>query len=175
MTIHTKSKQKRVSNADRQLFRDAVATLPINSNKQHDKKEDDSHSENMYSEFVVNRSANAGILSTDGELFYRPGVQKNTLRNLKRGRIRPDAEIDLHGCKRGEALQYLHKFIQHSKDKKLMCVRIITGKGRSSPNFHSVIKESALNWLRNETIVLAYSMATYNDGGNGAYYVLLRV
>jgi len=175
MTSDTKSKNRTVSSTDRQMFRDAIANLPVGDSEQQDFTENDTSTISTKAEPVFQQSANTGILNSGGDLFYRPGIQKNTLRNLKRGRISPQAEIDLHGCTRDEALRYIQQFIQRSKDEELVCVRIITGKGRSSPNFHSIIKEESLNWLRNESSVLAYSMATHTDGGNGAYYVLLRI
>jgi DNA-nicking Smr family endonuclease len=79
----------------------------------------------------------------------------------------------LHGCTGPEALRYLQTFLDQSHIERLDCVRIITGKGRSSPGHHSVVRETALNVLRNEPRVLAYSCAPPGDGGSGAFYVLL--
>ena len=119
------------------------------------------------------RSLTKGILSQDGDLFYRAGVQKNTLKNLKRGRFKVHAEIDLHGCTRREALHYLQTFLDRCRAEQLDCVRVVTGKGRGSPDYHSVIRETTLDFLQQEARVLAYSSAPAKDGGSGAFYVLL--
>jgi DNA-nicking Smr family endonuclease len=119
------------------------------------------------------RDSAKGILSQNGDLFYRAGVQKNTLRNLKRGRFKVNAEIDLHGCTRREALHYLQAFLDRCRAEQLNCVRVVTGKGRSSPGLRSVIRDTTLDWLRHQPRVLAYSSAPPSDGGSGAFYVLL--
>ena len=100
-------------------------------------------------------------------------ANSNTLKNLKRGRFKVHAEIDLHGCTRREALHYLQAFLDRCRAEQLDCVRVVTGKGRSSPGHCSVIREATLDSLRHEPWVLAYSSAPPSDGGSGAFYVLL--
>ena len=88
-------------------------------------------------------------------------------------RFKMRAEIDLHGCSRREALRYLQTFLDRCRAEQLDCVRVVTGKGRSSPDYRSVVREVALDLLRNEPRVLAYSSAPPSDGGSGAFYVLI--
>ena len=176
MSGQRKSKPPGVSATDRALFRQAISdTTPIpDSNGQAN-----SNSEEIPPQFdgqdvsVSDRNPARGILSQDGDLFYRAGVQKNTLKNLKRGRFKAHAEIDLHGCTRREALRYLQTFLDRCYAERLDCVRVVTGKGRSSPGHRSVIREATLDSLRHEPWVLAYSSAPPSDGGSGAFYVLL--
>ena len=176
MSDQQKSGPPRVSAADRALFRQTVSgTTPMpephdqaNSNPEAIPTQSDGQSVP-----ASDRNPAKGILSQDGDLFYRAGVQKNTLKNLKRGRFKVHAEIDLHGCTRREALHYLQAFLDRCRAEQLDCVRVVTGKGRSSPGHRSVIREATLDSLRHQPRVLAYSSAPPSDGGSGAFYVLL--
>ena len=176
MSGRQKSKPLSVSAADRELFRQTIAgTKPIsdsnvqaNSNPEAIPKQSDGQTVP-----ASDRNPAKGILSQDGDLFYRAGVQKNTLKNLKRGRFKVHAEIDLHGCTRREALHYLQTFLDRCRAEQLDCVRVVTGKGRSSPGHRSVIRVATLDSLRHQPQVLAYSSAPPSDGGSGAVYVLL--
>ena len=171
-----KSNPPSVSAADRALFRQTISgTAPIpdpndqaNSNPEEIPPQSDGQAVP-----TSDRNHAKGILSQDGDLFYRAGVQKNTLKNLKRGRFKAHAEIDLHGCTRREALRYLQTFLDRCRAEQLDCVRVVTGRGRSSPGHRSVIREATLDTLRHEPRVLAYSSAPPSDGGSGAFYVLL--
>ena len=176
MSGQQKSKPPGVSAADRALFRQAISGTKtiLDSNDQAN-----SNSEEIAPQFdgqgvpASDRDPAKGILSQDGDLFYRAGVQKNTLKKLTRGRFKAHAEIDLHGCTRREALRYLQTFLDRCRAERLDCVRVVTGKGRSSPGHRSVIREATLDSLRHEPWVLAYSSAPPSDGGSGAFYVLL--
>lgn len=175
MASQQKSKLPGVSAGDRALFRQAISgEMPIpdsddQTNSDPGEIPPRSDGRNIP---VSDRNPARGILSREGDLFYRAGVQKNTLKNLKRGRFKIHAEIDLHGCTRREALRYLQTFLDQCRVEQLNCARIVTGKGRSSPDHRSIIREATLNWLRQQPQVLAYSSAPQSDGGNGAFYVL---
>ena len=176
MSSQRKSTPPSVSAADRALFRQAISgTTPIpDSNEQAvSNREEIPPQSDDQAVPVSDRNPARGILSQDGDLFYRAGVQKNTLKNLKRGRFKAHAEIDLHGCTRREALHYLQTFLDRCRAEQLDCVRVVTGKGRSSPGHRSVIREATLDSLRHQPRVLAYSSAPPSDGGSGAFYVLL--
>ena len=176
MSGQQESKLPSVSATDRALYRQAISgTTPIpDSNDQANSNPEEIPPQSGDQAVPASvRNPAKGILSQDGDLFYRAGVQKNTLKNLKRGRFKVHAEIDLHGCTRREALHYLQNFLDRCHEEQLDCVRVVTGKGRSSPGHRSVIREATLDWLRHQPRVLAYSSAPPSDGGSGAFYVLL--
>jgi DNA-nicking Smr family endonuclease len=176
MSSRRRSKLTSVSAADRALFRQTFfGTTPISdSNDQANSSADEIQPQSDSQTVRASTQEPAkGILSQNGDLFYRAGVQKNTLKSLKRGRVKAHAEIDLHGCTRREALRYLEAFLDRCHAEQLTCVRVVTGKGRSSPGYQSVIREVTLDSLRLEPRVLAYSSAPPSDGGSGAFYVLL--
>lgn len=104
-------------------------------------------------------------------LFYRSGLQRTTLKKLRRGQIRREAELDLHGYTVAEARVELTEFIHFAMDNGLRCLRIIHGKGKSR---QPILKQRVDYWLRQREEVLAFCSAIGRDGGTGAIYLLLR-
>lgn len=106
--------------------------------------------------------------------FSRPGIQKSVFRKLRTGKYVIEAELDLHGYFAKEARALVAGFINESQARGLRCVRIIHGKGLSSPNQKPVLKNKVNQWLQQIDAVLAFSSALQVDGGTGAVYVLLK-
>ena len=109
-----------------------------------------------------------------GHEFHRPGLQHSVLRKLRRGHYPVQDELDLHGLTLREAGARLGEFLLTARGRRLSCVRIIHGKGLSSPGRVPVLKPQVARWLREHTAVLAFTAARRADGGDGAMYVLLR-
>jgi DNA-nicking Smr family endonuclease len=105
--------------------------------------------------------------------FLRPGVSRQTLRRLRRGYWKIEAQLDLHGFTREEARQELAVFLDASSKRGFRCVRVIHGKGLSSPNHEPVLKTRVGNWLAQRADVLAFCQARPEEGGSGAVLVLL--
>ena len=116
----------------------------------------------------------SGKVKLDGDLFYKSGVQKKRLRELRRGRLKIADILDLHGYTRASTPTAITSFIASSRHSDNQCVMIITGKGRNSPDRISVVRETTLETLRNHPHVLAYCCSQPTDGGHGAFYVLLQ-
>ena len=176
MTTRKKSDTIDISPYERSLFRQSVRkAIPLSTTESFSNVSTDGmpNRERAKDKVVTRTNPERGIIQDDGDCFYRSGVQKNTLRNLKRGRFKVEGEIDLHGCTRTEALSYLKTFIDTREAQDISCVRIVTGKGKSSPNHRSIVREATLRMLSQNPRVLAYSIATPKDGGSGAFYVLL--
>lgn len=110
----------------------------------------------------------------DAEEFHRNGLQTGVLRRLRRGDFPIDSEVDLHGLTITQARAHLHNFLQHTGTSRLICVRVIHGKGLSSPDGKAVLRPRVRHWLRHDARVLAFVPAQARDGGSGALYVLLR-
>ncbi|MCL5669081.1 MAG: Smr/MutS family protein [Gammaproteobacteria bacterium] len=112
---------------------------------------------------------------TGDELLYsRSGLQHGVLRKLRRGQIRIERELDLHGMTVAEARPALARFLAACQNDLVRCVRIVHGKGRRSPHQRPVLKSKLPAWLRQRDEVLAYCSAPRTDGGTGAVYVLLK-
>lgn len=115
------------------------------------------------------------LLETDAELaFRRPGIGPDVLRRLRRGHWSIRAEVDLHGLRRDAARETLAEFIRESTRLGLRCVRVVHGKGLSSPGREPVLKPLVRRWLVQKEEVLAFCQARPCDGGAGALVVLLR-
>lgn len=114
-------------------------------------------------------------LETGEELLHwRPGLQHQVLRKLRKGHYSIGAELDLHGYTVAEARQALGAFLEHCLHQNFRCVRIIHGKGNGSLNRLPVLKGKVNHWLRQRDEVLAFASARPADGGTGALYVLLK-
>ncbi len=113
--------------------------------------------------------------STQGALFFaRPGVQRKVIRNLRRGQLRIEDQLDLHGMTVTKAADALAAFLGECTKRQRRCVRIVHGKGLGSSGRRPVIKESVDRWLRLRNEVVAFCSAQPGDGGTGAIYVLLK-
>ncbi len=106
--------------------------------------------------------------------FQRPGIAPQTLRRLRRGHWRIQDELDLHGLTRDEARIRLVNFLNDCQNRETKCVRIIHGKGLSSKNHGSVLKQLVPSWLAQRPDVLAFVPARPEAGGTGALIVLLK-
>jgi len=115
------------------------------------------------------------MTETGDELLYsRSGLQHGVLRKLRRGQIRIERELDLHGMTVAEARPALARFLAVCQNDRVRCVRIVHGKGHRSPHKRPVLKGKLDAWLRTRDEVLAYCSAPRRDGGTGAVYVLLK-
>jgi DNA-nicking Smr family endonuclease len=110
------------------------------------------------------------------ELIYRrPGVPETVLRRLRRGDYRVEAELDLHGFTAAASATQLAQFLQYARDRRLVCVRVIHGKGLRSGQRGPVLKNTVNTLLRRADAVLAFASARPAAGGTGATLVLLRL
>ena len=112
-----------------------------------------------------------------------PGIDRRTQLRLKRGQLPIEARLDLHGMSRERAHVGLNGFLARQVALGRRCVLVITGKGRPTPERGSeerevgVIRRALPGWLGdhpNKERVLAFAPAMPQDGGTGAWYVLLR-
>src|SRR5580658_6995914 len=125
-------------------------------------------------EEILNGSPDEPELNAaDPSLFARPGVSASTLRKLRRGQYRVQAELDLHGLTQDEATVQLREFLLASLHSRARCLRIVHGKGLRSGAKGPVLRELVNRTLRRCAPVLAFTSARQVDGGTGAVYVLL--
>lgn len=99
----------------------------------------------------------------------------NRLRQLKRGIIQLDRQLDLHGLTREEALAALPRFLQAARQAGEKAVLIITGQGLHSAD-GPVLQQAVSGWLRDQGrgLVLEYAPAPHHLGGHGALVVFVR-
>jgi DNA-nicking Smr family endonuclease len=109
-----------------------------------------------------------------GQTFVRRGLGSDVLSKLRRGTWSVQSEIDLHGHTIDEAHDALCDFLDEARQRGYRCVRVIHGKGLTSPNREPVLKGRVRAWLSHWGEVLAYCETQPNSGGSGAVLVLLR-
>lgn len=99
----------------------------------------------------------------------------NRLKQLKRGIITVDHQLDLHGLTRDEALAELPRFLNSARQRGQAAALIITGKGLNSPA-EPILQQAVAGWLRDtgRNMVLEYAPAPREMGGSGAFVVFLR-
>jgi DNA-nicking Smr family endonuclease len=102
---------------------------------------------------------------------------------MSRGKLLPDARIDLHGLTLAEAHPELIRFVLNAHGRGLRLVLVITGKGRKGrdddpmPQRTGALKHQVPTWLHQPPlapVVLQVAEAHLRHGGAGAYYVYLR-
>lgn len=106
--------------------------------------------------------------------FARSGLQQRTLKQLKRGDMRIDARLDLHGETIAEAGILLTQFLEQAQNEGCRYVIVIHGKGHRSAEGKPILKAQVNHWLRDSPAVLAFCSALPKHGGTGALYVLLK-
>lgn len=108
----------------------------------------------------------------DDEL--RP-LHGNRLRQLKRGIIQLDRQLDLHGLTREEAVESLGPFLQAARAAGEKGVLVITGKGHHSAE-GPVLQQVVAAWLRDQgrDLISEYAPAPPEMGGSGAFVIFLR-
>ena len=110
-------------------------------------------------------------------------MDKKAFTKMKRGKMSPDAKIDLHGMTQDQAQPALiNKILNaHATGKRL--VLVVTGKGKPRddggpiPVRTGVLKHNVPLWLNQaplKQIILQTNQASQAHGGSGALYVYLR-
>ncbi len=123
---------------------------------------------------IASAAVDEAVAGGDELTFRRAGVRTQVLRQLRRGLIPVDDELDLHGLSQAAARDRLADFLASRREAGCRCVRIIHGKGYRSGARGPLLKIAVNLWLRRHPDVMAFTSARPIDGGTGAVYVLLR-
>jgi DNA-nicking Smr family endonuclease len=104
-------------------------------------------------------------------------------KKMLRGKLQPEATLDLHGLTLARAHPRLTAFMFNAANDGLRLVLVITGKGKVKdedgpiPIRQGVLRHQVPQWLEAPPIgslVLNIRQAHLRHGGGGAYYVYLR-
>jgi DNA-nicking Smr family endonuclease len=109
------------------------------------------------------------------------GLDRATEENLRRGKLVPDASIDLHGHTLVEAERALARFLERAQASGARVALVVTGKpARQDDSNRPVggrIHAEFPHWLNrpeNRARVIGVRPANPRHGGGGAFYVMLR-
>ena len=112
-----------------------------------------------------------------------PRMDAGTHRRMQRGKMSPEARLDLHGMTLADAHPALIGFVQASHVAGRRLVLVITGKGRDRdeggpiPARPGILRRQLPLWVSHpplSALVLDVRPAHRRHGGSGAYYVYLR-
>lgn len=130
-------------------------------------------------------SAKIDLVPSPGHALAAAPLQMDakTHGKMTRGKLAPEARIDLHGMTLSEAHPELIRFVLNAQSDGLRLVLVITGKGKRGhdlgpiPQRLGVLRHQVPQWLRMPPLgqaVLQVAEAHLRHGGSGAYYVYLR-
>ena len=121
------------------------------------------------------------------QFFYRENeekdlLEKNTLKKIKKGRLRIETRIDLHGFTIKESKEKVVEFILKNYKYKKRLLLIITGKGKRLPVSEGwrgtgKLKENVPLWLSSVQLskyILWFDSANPENGGEGALMIYLK-
>jgi DNA-nicking Smr family endonuclease len=113
-------------------------------------------------------------ITTRKEKYLNISLDRHRERELRRGAIRIEARLDLHGMTQVEAYAALAKFLTTEAKAGRRNLLVITGKGHAG---QGVLRSNLAGWLESLPLtvpILALRPAAPKDGGTGAFYVLLK-
>lgn len=114
---------------------------------------------------------------------------RKKVRKIRSGQVEIEARIDLHGMRQDEAHVALVRFLHRCQSKEQRWVLVITGKGKltdTDPHApfdltrqreRGVLKRNVPRWLDEPELrglVVSYTTAAIQHGGEGALYIHLR-
>lgn len=105
------------------------------------------------------------------------GLERSTGKELQRGKMHPMRSLDLHGHRLEQARQLLASALQLREDDT-RCLLVVTGKGAGNDGIaRGKLRAAVPLWVNQSDIrphLLGFCYAQAKDGGDGAYYLLLR-
>ncbi|MEM8555389.1 MAG: Smr/MutS family protein [Pseudomonadota bacterium] len=110
-------------------------------------------------------------------------MDRKAFGRMKKGKLVPEARIDLHGMTQDQAHGALTRFIHDAYARQFRLVLVITGKGKDRDEYgpipvpRGVLKHQVPHWLAvgpMRLMVLQVTEAHLKHGGSGAYYVYLK-
>lgn len=114
---------------------------------------------------------------------------RKKVRKIRSGQVEIEARIDLHGMRQDEAHTALVRFLHRCPQNDKRWVLVITGKGKRADRDDDapfdltrqresgVLKRNVPRWLDDaelRPLVVSYTHAAIQHGGEGALYVHLR-
>ncbi|WP_170790195.1 Smr/MutS family protein [Ruegeria lacuscaerulensis] len=121
----------------------------------------------------ITESLRASPVQMDNKAFGR----------MKRGKLKPEGKLDLHGMRVDTAHPALVRFVLTAQAQGKRLVLVVTGKGKDRdepgpiPTPRGVLRNQVPHWLSISPLaqaVLQVTPAHISHGGDGAYYVYLR-
>jgi DNA-nicking Smr family endonuclease len=155
-----------LSNKDKDLFRKYADTGTF-----LDKDNNEKPSQLTFDLFKAYSYTQYAEYGASDIITHQGSVSNKIFKQMRRGNIDTKG-LDLHGKTTQESCHSMAEFIHQNQHKKFL--RIIHGKGLSSPNQKSLLKTQAVSFLKQHPQVLAFCSCTPQEGGTGALYIYLK-
>jgi len=107
-------------------------------------------------------------------MYHQKGIQLQTLSRLRKGELRAEGVLDLHGLTIENAEPQILSFVNEALQNKKRVIRIIHGKGYNSDEPFPALKNLVNQTLRSIIPIIAFCSAPEKEGGTGAVNVLLK-
>ena len=109
-------------------------------------------------------------------------IDRNLLKNIKKGKMKVNAVLDLHGKKVKESKVSVYNFIKYNYEKSNRLLLIITGKGKrlgveEGWKGKGVLKSMLPNWLNSIALskyIVWFDNAPKDQGGDGALIIYIK-
>tara|TARA_B110001452_G_scaffold264148_1_gene266698 strand:- start:876 stop:1394 length:519 start_codon:yes stop_codon:yes gene_type:complete len=109
-------------------------------------------------------------------------IDRNLLKNIKKGKMKINAVLDLHGKKVKESKSRVFYFIKKNFETKNRLLLIITGKGKrlgveEGWRGNGVLKKLLPNWLNSVSLskyIVWFDSAPKDQGGEGALIIYIK-
>ena len=116
------------------------------------------------------------------KLGNEDGIDKNLIKRIKKGSIKIDDELDLHGQSLNHSKKLITNFININLSRQKRLILIITGKGKRLGTDEGwkgtgVLKENLPRWISTTSIsrkILWFDKAPHRKGGDGALLIYLK-
>ena len=165
--------KKNIKNSKFKKLKEETEKFLRKTPKEEDKKEHNIDKEKKGVKFIKKTTIN------------QPQEDKETLKKIKKGKIKINKKIDLHGLTVAEAQKRFNEEIDYCYNNSKRLIIFITGKGainRSTKNnqnklYFGKIRSQIRNWVfsnLNKEKILLFSEASPAHGGAGSFYIYLR-
>lgn len=104
-----------------------------------------------------------------------PPANRGGEKRVRRGKVAIEGSLDLHGHGQDSALAALSAFLQRAQSRGARAVIVITGSGRGG---EGMLRKRLPEWLvlpGIKPLVAGFAQAHRSHGGNGAFYVFLKL
>ncbi len=168
---------------DFKFYKKPYQITELEKTKQSTKEENKvEYYKHRHKKIVKNSIANKKVLNNYKLQDIR--IDKNKLSLLKRGKIKPEKILDLHGLTSAEAKRKAIEFTTINFNLGLRLLLIITGKGKMKINDLNredlktgILRKSLKSWLYESDLrpnILGVVSSHISHGGEGAFYVYLK-
>ncbi len=165
--------------AEKVVSKTPLAPTPEVEQALREKDELDSERESSVSWSFADTYRKWNEIADESAAIQKARKEKKEAKDTERtiGELRalePEETLDLHGMTVLEAEKATSDFLRAAKDKHLIKVAIITGKGLHNDKGYSLLKEAALFQIRLSKVVREAYTPKAMHGGSGVVWVILK-